>query len=95
MMAMPYITFSRNFANEAKAYRMLSGIDDVVVERRGTKTIKDIANRASKQGFKSALLAMQMKGRTLKCRELKMSGSKDGMRWKYGEKPRTVDLSGK
>jgi hypothetical protein len=66
-----------------------------LVERRGTKTIKKIAQIAVHRGFKTALLGIDANSKSLKCRELKISmDGADRPHWKYSSKTVTLDLDG-
>jgi hypothetical protein len=93
---MPYISFSRNFKYSKRIFDDLSTRRDTVVERRGAKTIKAIVGKASHSGFTSALICIGATGSKVKCRQVKISESKDGRHpaWKYS-KTITLDLDGK
>ncbi len=84
---MPYITFSRNLRDVAKIHRILreSHPKDSIVERRGSKTIRKVVERAASKGFNSALVITSKKGSAFLAQEIRIKRKGNALDWKSGK----------
>ncbi len=84
---MPYITFSRNFSSTTLVQKALKAnpIKDSVVERRGTKTIKRIAELAQENGFDKVLIVKDYSEGKISALQMRVTKTCKGLNWKFGK----------
>lgn len=90
---MPYITFSRNLEGQRKLLKSVkSTARDSLVELRGNKSVKRIAELASQNGFKKAIIISKEKesGKFFTS-EISIKRKGNSLVWKYG-KTKTIKL---
>ncbi len=84
---MPYITFSKKFADQRGAKRIIERnkvAKDSAVELRGSKTINKIIARAKAKGFKNVLIINKKKGK-MQATEITITMKEGATGWKYGK----------
>ena len=84
---MPYITFSRNLRDVAKLHRILKEGDpkDSIVERRGSKTVRKLVERAASKGFNIALVITSQNGSAFLAKEIRIKRKGNALDWKFGK----------
>ncbi|MCW6159950.1 MAG: hypothetical protein LVQ95_02575 [Candidatus Micrarchaeales archaeon] len=92
---MPYITFSRNLRDAMELHRILkkSHPKDSIVEMRGSKTVRKIAERAASKGFNSALIIIGHKGSAFNAQEIRIKRKGIALDWKFG-KEKSISVKG-
>lgn len=78
---MPYITFSKNFPNQARLAKMLkSKSKNSIIEPRGTKSLDKVIEIAAFKGFNNVIVVMKDKDNIIALKIISKR-LKNGLSW--------------